>query len=210
MRLEREYIQEFIDTIYEENKTIVLTAPTGFGKSNFFVKPIVKDLMEHPKKCLLVTTMRVMVDSHQESFFRYVDNLCRDNKTDLYDIVENRSKTSIQFRNGSTIDYKVGTETRGLPSDRYDIIFIDTFREVSSQLHGDLRYLLSGSKKVIITEDSFTRMKNIGDYPCDNIRQMICDHDSFYDLHVDDPTSLMMEIRKSKLKKVYATIQIKS
>ena len=50
MRLDREYIQEFIDVIYEENKTIVLTAPTGFGKSNFFCKTYHKGFDEKSEK----------------------------------------------------------------------------------------------------------------------------------------------------------------
>ena len=57
-----------------------------------------------------------MVDSHQESFFKYVDGFCRDNKMDFHKIVENRSKTSLYFKNGSVIDYKVCVEKRGITS----------------------------------------------------------------------------------------------
>lgn len=209
MRLDREYIYQFIDTIYWENKTIVMTAPTGFGKLHCFLIPILSDLMKSPKKCLMVAHMKSIVENTQEQFFKNIEELSED-KMDIYKIVENRSKTFVHFKNGSIIDYKLCTELIRLPTDEYNIVYIDSFKNALIPPDFDLRYLFRGNKKIIVMDDEFNHMKMMRDYPSDSVKEMIKDYKPFYSLNIRQPEDIVSEIRKLKLKKIHATIRNKS
>jgi plasmid maintenance system killer protein len=209
MTIEREQIYQFIDTIYCENKTIVLTAPTGFGKLQCFLIPILKDLMESPKKCLIVSYTKVILENIQEQFFKNIERLSED-RMNIYKIVENRSKTFIHFQNGSIIDYKVYSELRGFSTDEYNIVYVASFTNALRSNAFDLKYLLRGNKKVIVIDDDFNHKQMMRNYPSDNVREMIKDYKPFYSININEPEDIISEIRKLKLRKIHATIRNKS
>lgn len=205
MQSNREYIYQYIDSIYWENKTIVMTAPIGFGKLQSFLCPILLDLMRSPKKCLMISHMRSIMENTQEQFFKNIEGLSED-RMNIYKIVKNRSKTFVHFQNGSVIDYKLCSEMKGLPTDEYDIVYVDSFTHALRSNEFDLKYLFNGNKKVIVIDDEFNHKQMMRDYPSDSVKEMVKNHKPFYSININKPEDIISEIRRLKLRKIHDTI----
>ena len=197
----RELFQEYIDAIYQENRTILFYALTGFGTTQFFMKPILEDLLSYPKYCLMVASMGQIVDNIQENFFRKV--IDKYPNPIFYDVVENRTKTSMVFKNGSLIEFKSAHEISELNNtEDYDILYIDSIN-TSKNLHTYLGYLLNSFKKIIITDNRIIdKINTIGESRNEFMEKVKPNYKPLYYFTIDKIEDLTIELRRMKLKQI--------
>lgn len=217
MRLTREQIQEYIDAIYQQNKTILFVAPTGFGTVQSFMKPIVEDLLISPKRCLMVAAMESFVDNIQDNFWQKLEDkitgaerskfFYQYKKTAIESVeqlVENRTKTSIHFKNGSLIEFKSAHKITELSNaEEYGILYIDSTASASRNIYTYLGYLLNSYKKVIITDRRLIdSIDKTGESQTEFMEKIKPNYKPFYSFNLTDIKDLTIELRKMKLKQL--------
>jgi hypothetical protein len=224
MRLSRETIQEYIDAIYRENKTILFDAPTGFGTAQSFMKPILEDLLSSPKRCLMVASMEAFVDNIQNSFWERLEEKVMGVQNvkhfgpsrstvleQVHQVVENRTKTSVLFKNGSLIEFKTAHKITELNnSEESDILYIDStvslktfFISASRNIHTYLGYLLNSYKKVIIADRRIIESINKnGESQSEFMEKIKPNYKPLYSFTISKIEDLTIELRRMKLKQL--------
>ena len=217
MRLSRETIQEYIDAIYRENKTILFDAPAGFGTVQSFIKPILEDLLNSPKRCLMVASMGQIVDNIQNSFWEKLEDKTTgverskffgpsrsEVMNGIYQVIENRTKTSVLFKNGSLIEFKSAHEVSELNNvEEYDILYIDSTVNASRNIHTYLGYLLNSYKKVIIADRRIIEsINNTGESQTEFMEKIKPNYKPFYSFTIEMIEDLTIELRRMKFKKI--------
>ena len=192
-------VQYYISNIYKENKTILFTTSTGFGKYlHYFRKPLLEDLLESKKYCLIICPLLQIIDHLQENFFNEIKEKLG---TNLYDIIKNRTKFSVEFKNGSLIEFKTLQKMKEYTynnKEESDILYIDSISRYPRNNIQSISYLLSSFKKVIIIDDEIKRFDNNSEQL---IEQLKLRH-PFYSFHMNLISDLIIEFRKLKLKQL--------
>ncbi len=194
MIITRQCIQEeYINLLYENNKKIFFIAPTGFGKDVFFSKCILDDLLKNKKSCLIISTMSIINDEINNYIFDHIIDT---------DLIENRSKKEIFFKNGSSIIFMLANDLNNANSILiYDIVYITTmdFRLQSlSVIYNSLPHI----KKFIITDSIISNSGEIF------YKQLKIDGIKIEFKEIKRGDDILMELRKLKLKKIISKCSI--
>ena len=183
MTIHRETIQKYIDSIYEENKIITFTAPTGFGTHIIFMKVILNDVMSSKKSCIVMIPMTILLDEIQETVFNLIEDK---------NVLENRTKNFLLFKNGSSINYYVTSKDMN-GTESPDILYmLDSNKLIGNKLSGIIS-LIYNTDRILVISNSAGDMSMVKHMRYNTLCY------SFDLKKIDD---LLIEIRRLKIQRI--------
>jgi hypothetical protein len=194
--LDRHDIQNFVDVIYDKYKTIVFSAPTGVGRDIFFIKSMVDDMLKSPKHCLFMSDLSQYLKQGNRLFMDQISMMGTDiegKSPHFYSIVENRSDSHIQFKNGSLIEFRHSKQLQLKKDEEMDVIYISA--TVKRDNYMFYYYLFDSFKKIIVVDDNLSlELEKI-------MNEVKINHKPIY-IFQYGKNDILTEIRHFKLKKV--------
>jgi len=144
----------YISYIYHNNDSIYLSAPTGFGRNNYLLYILTRELSKSKRKCLIVSPMMVILSQLNDNFYSYL------NSNDI----ENRTKDYIEFKNGSLIEFKTSiTIIGGRYSKDIDILYIDDIMETDISWNY-ISHIFTNYNKLIVSITTTNFVNKTKDY----------------------------------------------